>query len=361
MFKVIDISVIVPVYNADKYLTRCLDSLMSQTYQNIEIILVNDGSTDTSKDIIEEYKHKDNRIVSVHKPNGGESSARNMGLDTAKGTYIAFVDSDDCIHPDMYTSLIGVMNGNNADLAFCDIMWQTQNGSEHIGLSEFTAGVFHKDEISEKLLINITHNRLLRATWNKLYKREIITGNNIRFPEDIVYGPDFIFNIEYLWYANTIYYLNKPLYYYDNTTAGTSKTSHNNILLSGKIINDKLLVLAERKGINSRYFKTKAIGEYIFFARVQLRMNLNNCAHLSVTEQYDKLKEIVYDKDFRDNITRNKYILFLVFLNKNFTCKLIILAVMFRLPGLLLPKIWLNYMTKNALVRKHSDRQNQRA
>ncbi len=361
MSEIIDISVIVPVYNADKYLTRCLDSIINQTYQNIEIILVNDGSTDSSKETIGEYEKKDNRIVAVHKQNGGESTARNMGLDTATGTYITFVDSDDYIHPDMYTSLIGVANENSADLTFCDIMWQTETGSDQIGIPGFTARVFHEKDISEKLLVNITHNRLLRATWNKLYKREIINGNNIRFPEQIVYGPDFIFNIEYLWYAHTIYYLNKPLYYYDNTTSGTSKTSCNNILLSGKMVNDRLSVLADRRSITSRRFMTQSIGEYIFFARVQLRMNLNNCAHLSLTEQYDRLKEIVYDKDFRDTITKDHLILFLVLLNKNFTCKLIILAVVFRFPGLLFFKIWLNYLTKNTFAGKHIDRQNQQA
>jgi|GEM_PF-620422 len=357
----IDISVIVPIYNADKYLTRCLDSIINQTYKNMEIILVNDGSTDTSRDIIEEYEKKDERIVAVHKPNGGESSARNMGLDTAKGRYIAFVDSDDYIYPDMYTSLISVTMDNSADLTFCDIMWQSQKGSEQIGLPEFTATLFHDNEINEKLFINITHNRLLRATWNKLYTRDIITANNIRFAENIVYGPDFIFNIEYLWYVHTLYYLDRPLYHYDNTTAGTSKTSISNILLSGKMVNDNLTVLAERRGITSKKYKIQSIGEFIFFARVQLRMNLNNCAYISVSEQYDKLKAIVYDKDFRAGITRDPGVLFLVFLNKNFTCKLIILAVVFRFPGILLLKIWLNYLAKNTFTRKHMDGQNQRA
>ena len=113
------ISIIVPIYNVEKYLPKCIDSIINQTLENIEIILVNDGSTDSCAEIIESYANKDNRIKVIHKKNGGQSSARNMGLDIAKGEYIGFVDSDDWLHYDMYENMYKSIKKVNSDLCVC--------------------------------------------------------------------------------------------------------------------------------------------------------------------------------------------------------------------------------------------------
>ena len=109
------ISVIVPVYNVEKYLRKCIDSLTNQTLKDIEIILVNDGSTDNSGSIIDEYAKQDKRVIAIHKENGGQSSARNMGLDIAKGKYVGFIDSDDWIELDMYENMYLALVKGNAD------------------------------------------------------------------------------------------------------------------------------------------------------------------------------------------------------------------------------------------------------
>ena len=113
------ISVIIPVYKVERYLPRCIDSILSQTYKNIELLLIDDGSPDSSGDICDEYAEKDPRVRMFHKENGGVSSARNLGLDEAKGDYIGFVDSDDYIAPGMYEKLVELIEDNNADIAVC--------------------------------------------------------------------------------------------------------------------------------------------------------------------------------------------------------------------------------------------------
>ena len=121
------ISVIVPVYNIEAYLRKCIDSILAQTYTNLEIILVDDGSTDNSGEICNEYAAKDARIRVIHKGNGGLSSARNTGIDIATGKYIGFVDSDDYLAPDMYEKLLGAIVNNHADISVCNVHHVDEN------------------------------------------------------------------------------------------------------------------------------------------------------------------------------------------------------------------------------------------
>ena len=121
------VSIIVPIYNVEPYLKKCIDSIINQTLTNIEIILVNDGSTDNCGKIIDEYAKKDNRIIALHKENGGQASARNMGLDIASGKYIGFVDSDDLIDKEMYKVLYDEAEKNIADLVICDFKKVNEN------------------------------------------------------------------------------------------------------------------------------------------------------------------------------------------------------------------------------------------
>lgn len=113
------LSIIVPVYNVKSYLKKCVESIINQTYTNLQIILVDDGSTDGSQDICDEFAQRDSRIVVIHKENGGQSTARNVGMDRAKGVYIAFVDSDDWLEPNMYEALISQLEKHEADIVAC--------------------------------------------------------------------------------------------------------------------------------------------------------------------------------------------------------------------------------------------------
>ena len=131
------ISIIVPIYNVEKYLSKCIDSIINQTLENIEIILVNDGSTDSCAEIIESYANKDNRIKVIHKKNGGQSSARNMGLDIAKGEYIGFVDSDDYVSLDLYKDVI---ESFNSDIDF--VSWGISSDEEELKIENNNKTLF---------------------------------------------------------------------------------------------------------------------------------------------------------------------------------------------------------------------------
>ena len=173
------ISVIVPVYNVEKYLSKCIDSILSQTYKNLEIILVDDGSPDSSPKICDKYKERDNRIKVIHKKNGGLASARNAGMDIATGKYIGFVDSDDMIAEDMYEVLLENMIKSNAEIAVCyktDILENLQTGK---GIVE----ELNKTQALKKMVLGIEFGS---HACDKLFKREILVSD-IRFPEGKTY------------------------------------------------------------------------------------------------------------------------------------------------------------------------------
>jgi len=174
------LSIIVPVYNVEKYLGRCIDSIINQTYRNLQIILVDDGSTDRSGDICEDYAKKDRRIRVVHKKNGGQATARNIGLKLAKGSYIGFVDSDDYIKEDMYAKLSAKIKEHHAQIACCGRVDTFENfktgGKVHFNCK--SEQCFEQVDIIRQLLL---YKLISFSVCDKLFKAEIF--RNIRFPE----------------------------------------------------------------------------------------------------------------------------------------------------------------------------------
>lgn len=170
------VSVIVPVYNVEPYLRKCLDSILAQTYQNLEIILVDDGSTDKSGTICDEYAGRDDRIHVIHKENGGVSSARNAGLTAADGEYIGWVDADDWIEPDMYAYLLSCILRYGADIAICSRKEEYRKRSVFRGWDE--ERMLNKEEALGLLLENDVLQNFL---WDKLWRRDLYRG--IVFPE----------------------------------------------------------------------------------------------------------------------------------------------------------------------------------
>ena len=196
------ISVIIPVYNVEQYLNRCVDSVINQTYKNLEIILVDDGSTDNSGKICDEYALKDNRIKVIHKENGGLSSARNAGLDIAKGAYIGFIDSDDYIELDMYEFLYNMLIENKVEVSCCNVFDFKNN--KYVPSSNLQVeGVITFDEV-----LNIKQGLFV---WNKLYSKNLI--GNYRFDG---LAEDLKFNFEILKKAEKIVYSKQAKCYYFN-------------------------------------------------------------------------------------------------------------------------------------------------
>ena len=195
------ITIIIPVYNCQEYLDRCIKSVANQSYKNLEIILVDDGSTDDSGKICDKWKVIDSRISVIHKTNGGVSSARNIGIAKANGKYIGFVDSDDYCEEDMYLKMVNAIKNSGNDMVYCDIY--KNRSYEMIG---------NKEEITpiERIKEIYPYGA---AMWNGLYKSKII--KEIKFNEEIYYGEDLLFLTEYLKLCKkNIKHLKEPLYNY---------------------------------------------------------------------------------------------------------------------------------------------------
>lgn len=183
------ISVIVPVYNVEKYITKCVNSLIAQTYTNLEIILVDDGSPDNCPQICDDFAKIDSRIKVIHKQNGGLSSARNVGLDVAEGDYVTFVDSDDYIMPETYSTMYDLIKREDADIVICGLDWINEDGSKWEGVEEspIKDEVLTKREVFKKLCARGYFYYVTAV--NKLYKKEVFDG--IRFPVSKVHEDEF--------------------------------------------------------------------------------------------------------------------------------------------------------------------------
>lgn len=201
------ISIIVPVYKVEKYLSRCIDSILAQTYTNIEIILVDDGSPDNCDKICDEYAKKDNRIKVIHKNNGGLSDARNAGLEIASGDYIGFVDSDDYIKEDMYQKLLKACIDNNAQLSICGRYDVFEN--EIIPSFSFSGfKIWNSKEAIENLL---TWNNLDSSACDKLFNKQLF--KKLRFPVG-KYNEDIFVMTNILHEVNKIVHIGESMYYY---------------------------------------------------------------------------------------------------------------------------------------------------
>ncbi|MBE5812129.1 MAG: glycosyltransferase [Clostridiales bacterium] len=276
------ISVIVPIYNVEKYLSRCIDSILNQTYKNLEIILVDDGSTDNCGKICDEYVKKDNRIRVIHQANSGLSMARNTGLDIATGDYIGFVDSDDYIHPQMYEILSKSLIKNNADLVFSSY-------------KKFEKEEFNFNKIkswNEKKYINTdivdmecTNNSRIMAAWNKLYKKTIFEKN--RYEKGVICEDAHIL-IDILNECSSIVYISEELYYYSIEREDSIMRDKYNL----KILNDELKAY---KKMLDFFEKNKYKSIYIGFDWVYFKYITKIREHYyKVKKNFPKRNDILY-------------------------------------------------------------------
>lgn len=199
------ISIIVPIYNAEKYLHRCIDSILAQSYTDFELLLINDGSPDGSGAICDSYAAKDSRVRIFHKENGGVSSARNFGIEQARGEWITFIDADDWVSKDFLQYLVGAPMADFIIGGYVCISGNLfrRNNKRYIG-----------DGIVE--LINQERGYILRTVWGKLFRSDLIRNKDIKFNENIRVGEDSIFVYQYLVYCNSVQIIDKCEYnYYD--------------------------------------------------------------------------------------------------------------------------------------------------
>lgn len=222
------ISIIVPVYNIIEYLPQCLESLIGQTFSDIEIILVDDGSTDGCWDVCEAYKRRDSRIIVIHKENGGLVSARKAGLKAAAGEYIAYVDGDDWIEPDMYRRMYGKLVEHQADVVMCGRYEDTGSSSKRVfhGILE---GKYGKQELLQRVYPKMIADDaffewcVFPGLWDKLFRRECVERFQFAVDERIVMGEDAACVYPCLLNADSIYVLHECLYHYRQTASSMVK------------------------------------------------------------------------------------------------------------------------------------------
>lgn len=288
------ISIIVPVYNVEEYLHRCVDSILNQTFSDFECILVDDGSTDNSGIICDEYAKKDNRIKVIHKPNGGQAEARNVGLDMASGNYIGFVDSDDWIHPQMYEILINFAEKFSSDITVCKykkVNHEVNKYNNYDDINNLEYEFYQKETVFNEYYSKNLLYKISTVVWNKLYKKNVFV--NIRFPLGIYYE-DAAIALDTIEQCNNIIIINSELYFYYQRNGSTMNSNYSEKWFEG-VYNNSIrgMVFFEKLDNKCQYYYS--VDDYVTrFVRDYFAVCLKN-PHLKI-----KFNPIL--KAFKNNI-----------------------------------------------------------
>jgi len=255
-----NVSIIVPVYNVEKYLKRCADTLINQTLKDIEIILVDDGSTDNCARICDELQEQDQRIKVIHKKNAGLGFARNSGLEIATGEFIAFVDSDDFVSEDMYEKLYLEVKKENADTCLCGLNRITSAGDVNVFENPLKRNVYRKDRVLQDILVNMLGSApacflddfIGMSVWKGIYSSNIIMKNKVRFCSEREFlSEDIIFNLDYFSWADSVAVIPDALYNYCENQVSLTKSYRADRFAKYKILYFEVLRKAENIGILS--------------------------------------------------------------------------------------------------------------
>lgn len=230
------ISIVIPVYNTERFLVECLDSIIKQTYNNLQVIIVDDGSVDTSGEIAARYAEKDRRLTVVQIENAGVSAARNIALDLVYGAYVSFIDSDDAVHPNYLRDLYERAKQNSSEVVCCGYEYRDQ--SIRYKHNDFTTLQNTRESFIEHLLKNTGG-----TIGAKLFKFSIIKDNNLRFDSTMKMREDLMFSLEYSFYAHKFSVINNNFYYYNGTNEESlSKEDSTKIRLQvHKIVSETLV------------------------------------------------------------------------------------------------------------------------
>ena len=319
---VMKISVIVPFYNVESYFSRCITSILNQSFSDFELILVNDGSTDNSLNIANSFAKNDNRVIVVSQKNAGQASARNHGLKVAKGEYIAFVDSDDWVENYMLERLITVIEAYDADVVQCRFEFDNEYTGAKKEYRRFNVKqlVNHKDIIIDSLLVK----NILVSPWAKLFRRSFLIDNNLFFEEGIV-NEDTLFTLKFACYVKNIQFINDNLYHAIEREGSTSRGSYL------KLCKHMVIALNLAREFYKQHNLYKEV-ESIFQARYikSIQYNLLQAAQRLSYQQYSEVWEWnMYNSEYikLNTYSSRKYLplinrLFLTILNsrKIFYC-----------------------------------------
>lgn len=294
----VKVSAIIPVYNVEEYLPKCLDSLINQTLKDIEIIVVNDGSPDNSEKIIKEYSKKDKRIIYIKKENGGQGSARNLGLKKARGEYISFIDSDDWIDADMFESMYNKAKENDFDIVTCGYKNVSNESVEEIPIKDIILSKLKSDPIS-KFFTTV-------MVWDKIYKKDFLINSEIEFIENKVWYEDLCYSVNLISLTDKIDFVNKPFYNYlirEQSTMRNTKILKNLDLIT---IFEDISDFYRKNNIYDKYYEELEFIAIDHFSSGMIRViktNGNRKDKKTVLKEYDKyLRKHFY------NLKNNKYL-----------------------------------------------------
>lgn len=282
------VSIIIPVYNVEKYINRCIDSVLQQSYKNIEVILVDDCSPDNCGKICDEYAEKDNRIKVIHKKNEGVSVARNVGIEIAIGEFIVFVDSDDYIVQDSIELLLLAQQKGDYDLVIGSYKCSEQNTYIPLGLDcDFT-----DREISENI-VDIIEKTAVFTPWGKLYKVSHIKKNKISFRPGITFGEDVIFVMEYIKKVNSISCITKIVYNYNTSNEKNASCKyHDKFHEYSKVFTDLVKQIARKESEEIKKFINKRVS-YVINHHIYNSYSLKSAVigvHSTIKIYYDDIE-----------------------------------------------------------------------
>lgn len=291
------ISVIVPCFNSENTIERCLESIINQTYSNIEILVIDDGSSDDTGEIVKKYASRDKRIKYFYKINEGVSEARNLGLRESKGEYISFVDSDDCLKPDMYQKLVVILK-NGFDIAISNVApIKNEDSSDHSNVLD-----------SSKLLVELVKDKGINGyLWNKLFKSEIIKKNQLFLNKEIHFTEDLLFCVEYvLKVTGKSLKINERLYEYNQSNFSITNEKYNEKRVSA--INSLECILKHLRNNKERIndYETVYREYYNYYAQILISTVVNGQkSGLITTDIKDSILEKINEID-QKKIESNK-------------------------------------------------------
>lgn len=322
------ITVIIPVYNVEKYLNKCIESILNQTYKNIKIILIDDGSTDSSGVICDQYMKEHNNIIVIHKKNEGAGLTRNVGLDIADSRYIAFVDADDYIDKDMYKNLYENLVKNKAQACFCGAKKIYENKKECIN-KKVNNLILNRSEILNRSIPYICSGEISEpilygavALWHGLYDLKIIKEHNIKFLSEREYtSEDTIFNLNYFIYCDKIVFIEQYLYYQNITKNSVSRAYNKeetkkfknfyekvyNFIIYNKIPNPRKNILL----LNRRYIN---LYKHAIAKEIKLNYDIKS-AYRNIKDECENdsiLKNIIKNKEYYQLSIKEKIFIFAI-------------------------------------------------
>lgn len=308
----IKLSIIVTIYNIENYIEKCLESLIKNNIETIEIICVDDGSTDGSKDILKKYKARDKRIKVLEKQNGGISSARNKGIDCAKGEYICFIDGDDYINELMFENIISILNTNKVDTLFMGYYRVNWDNNIKSICPKMNKIFLNENEIKNILIPSIlglsledvynwfdtgilNSKKEFPSVWRYVYSSKIIKDHNILFDENLITGEDIIFNWEYLHHTRSVQVINECFYYYVWRQGSLSQSYDKKY----RFYESKIKLIEARDKLN-KSLKLKDSKKYssyyngsIVLSSIQMALTLSNSKIINIKEFYKLFKKYV--------------------------------------------------------------------